>query len=74
MSDPIPAHIRAELDQTPGWWEQQYQALLKARIPRDAASHEDHDIEEPIEFWSGGYAAPPYCVDCGVSIERPPDG
>lgn len=74
MVDPIPAHIRAELDQTPAWWDRQYRALVAKHIPRDYASHDGHDIEEPIQFWGGGNASEPYCIDCGVTIERPPDG
>lgn len=69
MPDPIPADVRAELDQTPEWWDRQYEALVKKQIPRDAAYHRDHEIEEPITFWGGGYAAGSYCIDCGVRID-----
>lgn len=74
MAEPISASIRAELDQTPAWWDRQYRELVAKQIPRDSGSHDGHDIEEPVQFWSGGYAAAPYCLDCGVTIERPPDG
>lgn len=74
MSDPIPAAIRAELDQTPAWWDREYDRLVKKQIPRDAAYHAGHDQDEPITFWGGGYSAGRWCITCGVSIERPPDG
>lgn len=73
MSD-IPAHIRAELDVTPEWWDQQYDALVKSRIPRAWAYHQDHDLDEPITFYAAGYEMQRRCLDCGVAIERPPDG
>ena len=72
-STPVRDAIRAELDQTPEWWDQQYRALVEKQIPRDADSHRGHDIEEPITFWSGDQIGP-RCLDCGVTIERPPDG
>lgn len=61
--------IRSELDQDPAWWDREFRALEKKQIPRDAASHAGHDIEEPIQFWSGGCAAKPWCLDCGVGID-----
>lgn len=74
MTDPIPAHLRAELDQTPEWWDRQYDALVKKRIPRDFDYHRYHDLDEPITFYASGYEMKRYCLDCGVTIERPPDG
>jgi hypothetical protein len=74
MARQITPEIRAELEQTPEWWDRQYQALVKKHIPRDAASHAGHDIEEPIQFYSGGSASKPYCLDCRVTLDRPPDG
>lgn len=70
----IPAAVRPELDQTHEWWDRQYDALVKARIPRDAEYHREHDIEEPIQFWSGNYATKPWCIDCGIQFMRAPDG
>lgn len=66
--------VREELEESPAWWDRQYQALAKKQLPRDAAAHEGHDLEELIQFWGGGYAGKRYCHDCGVTIERPPDG
>ena len=74
MSDQIPPSIRAELDQTPAWWDRQYTALVKKQIPRDWDYHQRHDLDEPITFYASGYEMRRYCLDCGVSIERPPDG
>lgn len=74
MTAEIPASIRAELDQTPAWWDRQYDALVKKQIPRDWSYHQDHELEEPITFYQNEYITERYCLDCGVSIERPPDG
>lgn len=70
----IPPAIRAELDQTHEWWGAQYKTLLKSLIPRDAAHHVDHDIEEPLTTWGGTELVKPYCGTCGVTIESSPDG
>lgn len=45
----IPPAIRAELDQTPEWWENQYASLLAttfAPAPFDPAEHEGHAVVE----------------------------
>ena len=68
MSDPIPALIRAELDQTPAWWDREYDRLVKKQIPRDPEYHRGHDVEEPIAFYASGYEIQPRCLDCGVTI------
>lgn len=73
-SDPIPAHIRDELDQTPAWWDREFNALVKKQIPRDWASHQGHELADPITFYASGYEIERYCLDCGVTVERPPDG
>ncbi len=65
--------IRAELDQSPEWWDRQFRALIQKQIRRDAASHEGHELEEPITFWSG-HEIGARCLDCGVMTDRPPDG
>lgn len=62
-----PAAIRAELDQTPEWWDRQYRALIRKRIPRDPASHEDHSISEARTY--GGGTLYRTCVDCNVGID-----
>lgn len=69
MSSPdgIPAAIRAELNTTPAWWDHEYQTLIRKQIPRDAASHADHDIDR-LESWAGTTIAV-RCVTCGVSID-----
>lgn len=74
MAEPIPPAIRAELDQTPEWWDREYDRLVKKQIPRDAEYHREHDVEDGIQSWSGVYVTGPWCIDCGVTIERPPDG
>lgn len=73
-ADSITPSIRAELDQTPAWWDGQYDALVKKRIPRDFDYHRDHELDEPITFYASGYEMQRRCLDCGVTIERPPDG
>lgn len=45
----IPPAVRAELDQTPAWWEQQYTALIAATFtaaPFDPTEHDGHDVIE----------------------------
>lgn len=74
MSDPIPGSIRAELDQTPEWWDREYQTLVKKQIPRDPAFHADHDLDDGIEFYAGGYTIAPWCSTCGVRLGRSRDG
>ncbi|WP_292698088.1 hypothetical protein [Microbacterium sp. 69-10] len=60
--------VRAELDQTPEWWDAQYRALERKLIPTDAASHEGHRIVEERRIC---VAEPTrYCIDCGgVKLE-----
>ncbi len=70
----ISANVRAELDLTPAWWDRQYDALVRKQIPRDWASHRDHELDEPITFYANGNDMPRYCLTCRVMIERPPDG
>lgn len=72
--DTVAAPLLAELDQTPEWWDAQYRALVKKQIPRDWASHLGHELDEPITFYASGYEMQRYCVDCGVTVDRPPDG
>ena len=69
MSEISPA-VRAEMEQTPEWWDGQYRALVRKQIPRDAASHEGHRIIDIRTYATERHA----CADCGVTIERPPDG
>lgn len=65
--------LRAELDQTPEWWDRQFEALLRERIPRDAAYHEGHTIQEATTYDTLGYDARAWCTDCGVPINREDD-
>lgn len=58
--------IRAELDQTPEWWDSQYRALERKQILRDAASHDGHRIEEIRTYAST--TARRVCTDCHVEI------
>ncbi|WP_067198901.1 hypothetical protein [Microbacterium sp. XT11] len=74
MPEPIAASIRAELDQTPEWWQQQYDALVRKQIPRTPEHHAGHDLAEPIRSWGGATLTRPWCTSCGVPIERAPDG
>lgn len=60
--------LRAELDQTPQWWQREFDALVRARIPRDAASHMGHNIGEARAFDDVGEASYRWCNDCGVQI------
>ncbi|WP_405467841.1 hypothetical protein [Microbacterium sp. Ld4] len=46
---PVPASIRAELDQTPEWWEREYRTLLARTFehaPFNETEHEGHDVVE----------------------------
>ncbi|MEU4016194.1 hypothetical protein AB0E56_13125 [Microbacterium sp. NPDC028030] len=74
MSDSIPAHIRAELDVTPAWWDQQYHALVTKHIPRDLDYHADHDLDDGIQFYASSYSIAPWCITCGIRLGRTPDG
>lgn len=66
MTEIHPA-IRAEFDQTPEWWDQQYRALERKQIPRDPAYHEGHNLIEICTLTSGIVRRE--CADCGVSID-----
>lgn len=68
----LPESIRAELDVTPAWWDSQYQALIRKRIPRDYASHEDHDIAEMRSY--ANVLIYRTCVDCNVGIDPYEEG
>lgn len=59
--------IRAELDCTPQWWDNQYQALIRKQIPRAAGYHEGHEIEEERTWASTTVRR--YCIECGVPID-----
>jgi len=73
-ADSIPPSIRAELDVTPAWWDEQFRALVRKQIPRDAASHAGHDVDrdEYMLRSSNGemiyYATRSWCATCGVEI------
>ncbi len=71
MAEIHPA-IRGEIDQTPEWWDRQYQALIRKRIPRDAASHEGHDIAEMRTYTNALIYRT--CVDCNVGIDPYEEG
>jgi hypothetical protein len=59
--------IREELDQTPGWWDRQYQSLVRKQIPRSAAYHEDHEMIEE-RTWADAVILR-YCAECGVDVD-----
>lgn len=67
MTDPMPPGIRAELDQTPAWWDQQYRALERRQISRAAADHEGHDIVEHRAYTSTTIART--CTTCSVELD-----
>jgi hypothetical protein len=65
MARTIPADIRAELDQTPEWWDRKYRELKRAAFPPkpfDPADHDGHDIVEVMTFGAGVVAR--YCAQC----------
>ena len=68
----IPASIRAELDQTPEWWDGQFRAAVAATIPRNPEAHAEHSIVETRTFT--GRTVRTYCVECGVSIDPYEEG
>lgn len=65
------AALRAELDQTPEWWDSQYRQLVRRQIPRDLASHEGHSIVE--EHTYAGTIIYRACTDCGVGLSTSDD-
>lgn len=70
MTEPIPASIKAELDQTPQWWQAEFDALVRKRIPRDYEYHAGHDLDEVnVMTYASQYVLNYYyCNDCGVSV------
>lgn len=68
MDSGIAPAVRAELDQTPEWWDAHYRKLSQKLIPTDLPSHEGHEIEE---MWRYTVATPDrYCTSCGgVKLE-----
>lgn len=68
----IPPSIKAELDQTPEWWQGEFDALVRKQIPRDYAYHADHYVEYvDVRTYADRYALQYiFCNDCGVSVER----
>ncbi|WP_350351896.1 hypothetical protein ABS642_00855 [Microbacterium sp. A8/3-1] len=64
--------IRAELDQTPEWWDRQYRALERKQIPRDAASHDGHRIEGIRTYASTTTRR--VCTDCQVELDPYQEG
>lgn len=70
----IPPALRAELDQTPEWWDRAFQALVRATTPRDAEYHRDHDVHDIADYTYNGYRFRTHCLDCGIDIEttQPP--
>lgn len=65
MPEPIEPGVRAELDQTPEWWDRQYRTLVRKHIPRDAASHEGHRIIDLSTYATARHA----CDECGIEID-----
>lgn len=59
--------VRAELDQTPAWWDAQFRALERKQIPRAASYHEGHELDEPRTYADINVRT--YCIDCGVGID-----
>ena len=70
----LPAGIRAELDQTPAWWQAQFDTLVRNLLPRHPAAPAGHDIDEPIRSWNGSVLAREWCTTCHVPIGWPLDG
>jgi hypothetical protein len=60
----VQASVRAELNQTPAWWDAQYGALVRKCFPPkpfDPAEHEGHEIEE-LRTFGGTVIA--FCAEC----------
>ncbi|MFF3029133.1 hypothetical protein [Microbacterium sp. NPDC057944] len=72
MPEPVSASVRAELDQTPAWWDRQFESLVRKQIPRFAAWHEDHIIGEQRTHASTTVRR--HCVDCGIEIDPYEEG
>lgn len=61
----VPADIRAELDQTPAWWERVYVSLVRSNFPPkpfDPAEHVGHDIVEVHTYASATVRR--FCTEC----------
>lgn len=43
----IPEPLLAELEQSPEWWDREFEALVRATTPRDAEYHRGHRLREP---------------------------
>lgn len=68
MADHIPADIRAEIDQTPEWWDREWGELNRRCFPPkpfDPAEHEGHDLIEIVAY--GRRVVRVICTECGVS-------
>lgn len=50
ISTPAPPAVspalRAELEQSPEWWDSEFDALVRATTPRDAEYHRGHRVQE----------------------------
>lgn len=61
----IVADLRAELDQTPAWWDRQYEVLVRRCFPPkpfDLAEHIGHEVMTIDTF--DGSAVRGWCADC----------
>lgn len=67
MPEPIKPAIRAELDQTPDWWDSQYRQLERRQISRAAADHEGHDIVEDRRYTSTTINRT--CTTCSIDLD-----
>lgn len=65
IAAPISTELRAELDQTPQWWDRLFNELVRQAYtvrPFDPAEHEGHKIVEAYTF--GGALVLRECTEC----------
>lgn len=73
-AETIPHAVRAELDQTPEWWDAQYRTAISEAfmpVPFDPAEHDGHAL---VEFHRYGGTATVVCTECPTRLtpRRPP--
>lgn len=64
--------LRAELDQTPAWWDREFARLSRKSLPRDTASHAGHSLEETFTY--GSTTVRRICTTCGIELAPRQEG
>lgn len=62
----ISSEVRAELDQSPAWWDREYRALVRKTHPRKPFAPEDHEGHDLVMFGTyGSTTVTTVCTQCG---------